>query len=768
MKKTILFSICLLSALLLTAQAPSFSWAKSIGGPSDEVPNRILNDAAGNTYVLGNYDTPTDFDPGPGTTMLTPTSGMIDAFLVKLDAAGNFVWARSFGSEFLLGLYQSTMDFDASGNIVIAGVYTSLADFDPGPATYTLDVTMGFSRNGYVLKLDANGNFLWVKDFAAVTDEGSLMFSDVKVDGAGNINVIGFYSDVIDFDPDPVTTHILTAPNRNVSSYAILRLNSVGDLVWAKSIDNALTIGAGFTNLSITTDQQNNVVFSGSFEGTVDLDPGAGSYTLTSSGSAYEGTAFIVKLDNSGNFIWARHTDCPGGTWSANKDLVCDNSGNVYICGSGSGYTDLDPGAAVVSDPTTTATEEGYLFKLDAAGNFVWGHFISGNNASSCTSLSLNAAGDLFIVGDYGGTFDFNGGPGTYTLTSPSPNPLERESFICSYNQAGNFAWANAFGGAAGGGGVGLPGGSSWAKSVSISNSNIYIAGYFNALGDYDPTAGTAILTPLYAMAPGQPFYSMDTYILKLSTCMAPPSPTNTTIPARLSICAGATTTLSVNTNSGTVGWYTSPTSPTAIGSGTVYVTPALAAGTYTYYADATTCAASLPRTAITVTATPFPVITASTFSSTICSGSTVTLTANASSAVNYSWSTGANTATITVSPTVTTTYTVTGTNACTTASTSITQYVSTCTGIDEYIDAEAISMYPNPASEVLSIAIPAYLAAESTIVEVTDALGKLVMKETLSHDVNSLNITSLGGGIYFIKVITNNQTFKVHKVVKH
>ena len=66
-----------------------------------------------------------------------------------------------------------------------------------------------------------------------------------------------------------------------------------------------------------------------------------------------------------------------------------------------------------------------------------------------------------------------------------------------------------------------------------------------------------------------------------------------------------------------------------------------------------------------------------------------------------------------------------------------------------------------------MKTAIPAYLASESTIVEISDALGKLVMKETLSHDVNTFGIMKLQSGIYFFKVISNHQTIKVGKVVK-
>jgi len=122
----------------------------------------------------------------------------------------------------------------------------------------------------------------------------------------------------------------------------------------------------------------------------------------------------------------------------------------------------------------------------------------------------------------------------------------------------------------------------------------------------------------------------------------------------------------------------------------------------------------------------------------------------------------------ISVSPSVTTTYTVTGTNACGTATATVVQNVSPCVGIEEIANADGISIYPNPANDYVSIAVPANLASANTSVEITDALGKVVMKEAITTDVTTLRITKLEEGVYFFRVITNNQTMKVGKVVKH
>jgi hypothetical protein len=122
----------------------------------------------------------------------------------------------------------------------------------------------------------------------------------------------------------------------------------------------------------------------------------------------------------------------------------------------------------------------------------------------------------------------------------------------------------------------------------------------------------------------------------------------------------------------------------------------------------------------------------------------------------------------ISVSPSVTTTYTVSGTNACGTAVATVVQNVSPCVGIEEIAGADGISIYPNPANDYINIAVPANLASANTSVEITDALGKVVVKETITTDVTTLRITNLEDGVYFFRVITNSQTMKVGKVVKH
>ncbi|MCH2420088.1 MAG: hypothetical protein MK181_09770, partial [Acidimicrobiales bacterium] len=59
----------------------------------------------------------------------------------------------------------------------------------------------------------------------------------------------------------------------------------------------------------MAVDSSGNVYTAGSFSGTVDFDPGAGTANLSSNGSE---DVFVSKLDSSGNYVWAKNFGVPG------------------------------------------------------------------------------------------------------------------------------------------------------------------------------------------------------------------------------------------------------------------------------------------------------------------------------------------------------------------------------------------------------------------------------------------------------------------------
>lgn len=185
----------------------NFKWAKQIGvGGSYDVRGLKL-DAVGNVYTTGFFSKALDFDPGPNVFNLTPSSSGSNAYILKLNAAGDFVWAIQMGA---LGGAESIV-IDNMDNIYTIGNFRGNADFDPGPGVYNLDATLG---NGmFISKLDALGGFIWAKKISNMDSEYDVTPLDLAMDAAGCFYSIGTFRATVDFDPSAGTNVLFTEVN---------------------------------------------------------------------------------------------------------------------------------------------------------------------------------------------------------------------------------------------------------------------------------------------------------------------------------------------------------------------------------------------------------------------------------------------------------------------------------------------------------------------------------------------------------------------------
>src|SRR5262249_6139334 len=121
------------SRWLLTAD---FGFAFKVGGTGDDRGNAVASDSAGNSYVVGNFSGTVDFDPGAATKNLI-SSGAVDAFVAKYSSGGALVWAQKIGG--IAALEQGTaVAVDASGNVLVAGIFAGTVDFNAGAGTANL------------------------------------------------------------------------------------------------------------------------------------------------------------------------------------------------------------------------------------------------------------------------------------------------------------------------------------------------------------------------------------------------------------------------------------------------------------------------------------------------------------------------------------------------------------------------------------------------------------------------------------------------------
>jgi hypothetical protein len=324
--------------------------------------------------------------------------------------------------------------------------------------------------------------FLWTKSLGSnYVDFGY----SITTDASGNVYTTGGFFYTIDFNPGVGVYNLTSA---GLWDIFITKLDSSGNFIWAREMGGSNDDAAQ----SIAVDDSGNVYTSGYFSGTVDFDPGAGVYNLTSAGSA---DMFILKLNSSGNFVWAKAMG--GSGWDNAYSIASDASGNVYTTGVFQDTVDFDPGAAVVNVVSAGGSDI-FISKLDAGGNFVWEKNIGGIDEESGSAIKVDGSGNIYITGAFRNGFDFDPGIGVYNMLSASG---DNDAFILKLDAAGNFAWARRIGGIY----------SEWGHSVDVDNSgNVYTAGEFERTVDFDPGAG------IFNLTAADPFYP-DIFILKLN-----------------------------------------------------------------------------------------------------------------------------------------------------------------------------------------------------------------------------------------------------------
>ena len=328
-KKIIFFAIKFLVISLTLNSQTNLQWAKTIGGVNDDASSSVTVDGAGNVYTTGYFNGTVDFDPGVGIYTLT-SLGSDDVFISKLNASGNFVWAKQLGgANNERGL---SITVDVSGNVYTLGWFGGITDFDPGVAVYNFTSAIGGSYDMFISKLDASGAFVYAKQF-----DGSRGLS-IAVDINSNVYTAGSFIGTVDFNPGAGVFNLTAVGGNDIF---ISKLDAFGSFVFAKTMGG---YGNDYSS-SITIDAVGNIYTTGAFNGTSDFDPGAGVYNLATVAGAATGV-FISKLDISGAFVWAKQLGGTAGGGYGNC-IVVDGTGNVYTTGNFMGTLDFDPGASV-------------------------------------------------------------------------------------------------------------------------------------------------------------------------------------------------------------------------------------------------------------------------------------------------------------------------------------------------------------------------------------------------------------------------------------
>jgi len=453
----LLISLSIFATFQQHAQTPGFEWAGQTGGDSLIQAASVAVDAAGNQVIIGSFRDVVDFDPDPNSTFYLTAKGYSDIFIQKLDATGDLLWVASIGDTFNMNERGAEVVTDAAGNIYAVGYFWGTTDVDPGPGEYIL------SQNRWttmVLKIEPDGDLIWGKQMGSETAGHAYGWS-IAVDNTGNVITSGHFYGRVDFDPGPGVV------NLTCTSYDmfIQKLDQNGNFLWVKQI-----IGTEYKfPYCMATDGSGNIYTCGYFKGTVDFNPDRKlKYNLTSFGD-YD--AYVLKLTGNGAFMWAKQI---GGTGQdLAYSIALDPAGYLYTTGQFQSTADFNPGTGTYN-LTSNGGNDAYILKLDLSGNFIWAEQIGGPAYDSGFDMALDNEGNLYVSGCFYATIDFDPGAGTYYLTANG----NADGYILKSDPAGNLIWAIQTGG---------PG---WDYSLTTAldgSGNIFNVGRFEETVDFDP-----------------------------------------------------------------------------------------------------------------------------------------------------------------------------------------------------------------------------------------------------------------------------------------
>jgi hypothetical protein len=344
-------------------------------------------DASGNVYLTGWYGSHTIiFD-----SITLTNAGQNDMFLVKYDATGNVLWAKSIGGTGDDFGYSAAVD--AWGYVYVTGYFES-PSITFGSFTLPQALSNG-SENSTVLlaKFDSNGTLQWTTNAAGT---GGDYGNSVAVAPEGNVYVTGYFkSTIIIFGSDTLT-------NAGTWDMFLVKYDGSGTVLWAKSAGGAYYDGG----LAVAVDAIGDAYVTGLFESpTITF----GSYELTNAGSAGYSDMFLVKYDNYGNVVWAKSA---GGTGiDEGYSVAVDVSGNAYVTGSFS--------SSAITFDSNVLMNAGYddifLVKINASGNVRWAESLGGTSSDEGYSVAVDDAGNVYLTGRFfSPTIAF----GSYSLTN--------------------------------------------------------------------------------------------------------------------------------------------------------------------------------------------------------------------------------------------------------------------------------------------------------------------------------------------------------------
>lgn len=241
-------------------------WAKQYGDDKSQIGRDVAVTPLGDICVVGAFAGVTNF----GDTDVM-SSGLNDAFIVKLAGNGSLLWKRIVGDAMVQT--AAAIAVDSLGDAVVTGFYQGSVTFG--------DTMLSNPGDIFVTKLGTDGAFLWAKSL-------SVLDAQPQPSGDGGVWLSGSVAVPVNFGGGQLTP-------AGLYDVYLAKLDSNGSYVNAKLFGGG---GAeGTTDISV--DEAGSVLIAVQGDGGIDFGDGP----LLSSG---ENDVFVARFDDAFGLEWAR------------------------------------------------------------------------------------------------------------------------------------------------------------------------------------------------------------------------------------------------------------------------------------------------------------------------------------------------------------------------------------------------------------------------------------------------------------------------------
>ena len=406
-RSAFLAGACCIACALLTGCAPTYNWLVGAGGPSGEDENDgISADSSGRVIVAGKFRSTAAW----GSISRT-SAGADDMFVARYSPQGAVLSVTRFGAGADDAIFDSTTD--RSDSTYLSGWFGGTVDFG---TCATCDPTSAGGHDMAVVKQDVNGQTLWVRRFGSATEDGG---NEVETDDAGNVYVlalsVGAFND-----------GARVWPNEGLHDSYVMKLRPDGSLVWTQKI-----AGSGRQRArGIEVTGGGAVLVTGEAFGETKI----GSATYAIPGREYD--VFTARLDGATGQVLRSARYGTTGVLDFGRGIAGDSTGASRV--SGSFTSAIDIGARRV---TGTAGQTGvFVARVEADGSTRWANGIVSNTSIQGGENVTDAAGNVYVTGDFSGNTTWNTTSGNPIRLSSTP----QRAFVAKYDPAGKLLWVSA------------------------------------------------------------------------------------------------------------------------------------------------------------------------------------------------------------------------------------------------------------------------------------------------------------------------------------